>query len=190
MILDSDSIHAALRRHIQSFFEGHAYDEAVWTLGPAPDVLPRLKIACLAPGPKIGSWVYITIGAWEAGREQHPLLEFMIIAPEKDLKHVELLAMTAYYHHTYRLGLFHTFPIGEAWLPGSTCTCFLVSLPYPFGETLRICDLPTGSLRLLWLLPITKEEKEFAAEHGVDALEQRFDECAIEYWNPRRASVI
>ena len=86
--------------------------------------------------------------------------------PAEDLRHVELLTMTAYYHHTDGLGLGHTFPIGEPWLSGSACDHMLVSLPYPFGPGLEVCCLGEQNLRLSWLLPITKAEREFKAEHG------------------------
>jgi len=41
----------------------------------------------------------------------------------------------------------------------------------------------------IWLLPITEAERDFKAEHGPEALEQRFDDAAIDYWEPARASV-
>jgi hypothetical protein len=44
-----DELYAALRRHVQAFFAGHRYEEEAWTLGPAPDVLPWLRVACLSP---------------------------------------------------------------------------------------------------------------------------------------------
>jgi hypothetical protein len=46
---------------------------------------------------------------------------------------------TVYYHRPGRLGLGHTLPIGEPWLPESACDHWLVSLPYPFGPDLQTC---------------------------------------------------
>jgi len=43
---------------------------------------------------------------------------------------------------------------------------------------------------VLWLLPITQEERDFQIENGLDALEEQFEEKGLEYWNPARASVI
>jgi hypothetical protein len=88
------------------------------------------------------------------------------------------------------LGTGHTFPIGEPLLPGSTCEYFLVSQPYPFGPELEVCNFPSGHVHILWLLPITAAEREFKVREGLEALEQRFDECALEYWNSDRASVV
>jgi hypothetical protein len=45
----------------------------------------------------------------------------------EDPRAVELLAMTAHYHRGGKLGLGHTLPVGEPWVPGSRCDCLLVS---------------------------------------------------------------
>jgi len=177
-----------VRRHLREFFAGHACEEHVWTLGPAHDELPRLRVMEFAPGPKTGLTIYSTVGAWEACDD--PRLEFLIAAPESDLRHVELLFMAAWYHRRYKLGVGHTFPIGEPWLRGSTCEYFLVSLPYPFGPQLDVCNFSDGHLHVLWLLPITAAEREFKVREGAEALEQRFDACGLEYWLPGRASAV
>jgi hypothetical protein len=179
---------AILRHHLRRFFAGHACEEHVWSLGPAQDELPRLRAAEFAPGPKTGLWVYATVGAWEARPD--PRLEFLIVAPARDQRHVELLFMAAWYHRHYGLGVGHTLPIGEPWMPGSGCEFFLVSLPYPFGPDLEICNFADWHLHILWLLPITATEREFKVREDVEALEQQFDACGLEYWDPGRASVV
>jgi len=184
-----DSVYAALRRHSKEFFTGHRYKEEVWTLGPGPEVLPRLRVACLSPGPRTGLWVYVTVGAWEV-RSGDVMLEFLITAPAADLRHVELLTMAAYYHRTQGLGLGHMLPIGEPWLEGSACDGLLVSRPYPFGPELEMCCLGERHMHLDWLLPITTAERVFKVERGQEALEQRFDACGLEYWKPSRASAV
>ncbi len=183
-------LYEGLRRHLQTFFTGHRYRETVWTLGPAVDLLPRLRIAVLGPGPLTNLWVYATVGASEATPDPTDGLEFFMTVPSEDLRHVELLTMTAYYHRTEGLGLGHTFPIGEPWLPDSACDHMLISLPYPFGPELEVCCLGERDFHLYWVLPITKAEREFKAEHGLEALEQRFDAHAIEFWDPQRPSVV
>lgn len=179
---------AVVRRHLRRFFAGHAYRARQWTLGPAAEELPGLRVAEFAPGPRTGLWVYATVGGWEA--RDDPRLELLIAAPERDERHVELVTMAAWYHGRRGLGAGHTLPIGEPWLPGSACDCFLVSLPYPFGPELEVCNLRDGHLHVLWLLPITAAEREFKVREGVEALEQRFDASALEYWVPGRASVV
>jgi hypothetical protein len=177
-----------IRQHLRRFFEGHACTEHTWNRGPAVRDLPELRIAEFSPGPKTGLWVYATIGASRAHVD--PRLEFVLAAPAQDSRHVELATMTAWYHRQEKLGHGHTFPIGEPWLPGSSCTSMLVSLPYPFGPELEACQLPDAAVRVLWLLPITEAERQYKNTAGVEALEQRFDAIALEYWRPDRPSVV
>lgn len=186
--MNGDMVNATLWRHLRSFFRGHESHEHWWRLGPAIESLPRLRVAEFIPGPQSDLWVYATVGAWEAKLDRR--LEFLIIAQNQELRHVELLTMAAWYHRDQGLGLGHTFPIGEPWLPGSRCEFMLISLPYTFGPKLEICELEDGPVHYLWLLPMTKEEREFKIREGQEALEQKFEECGLEYWYPLRASVV
>jgi len=144
----------------------------------------------VAPGPRIDQWAYLSVGAWEVDHDASNGLEFLVIAPRDDPRQVEFLAMTAHYHHGERLGRGHTFPLGQAWLPGSQLNHALVSLPYPFGPNLEICDVDGGHLHFLWLLPISSAEHTFLLTNGVEALEQRFEDSALRYWEPGRKSVV
>lgn len=177
-----------VREHLRRFFDTHPYKEHQWTRGPAVRDLPALRILEFAPGLRTGMWVYATVGASEARVD--PRLEFVLVAPSQDARHIELATMTAWYHLKEQLGLGHTLPIGEPWLPGSSCTSMLVSLPYPFGPELERGDLPDGDVRVLWLLPITEAEKQYRNRAGLEALEQKFDAAPLEYWRPDRASVV
>ncbi|MFF0298846.1 suppressor of fused domain protein [Kitasatospora sp. NPDC004614] len=112
-------------------------------------------------------------------------------AAGKDPRFAELLTMVASYHASHRLGIEHSFPIGEPWLPGSACDHLLLSLPYLHGPALEHCPLPGGGeARVLWLLPVTSAEIAFRRAHGHEALEQLFDEHAIDPTDPRRPSVV
>ena len=179
---------AVVRQHIQQFFAGHSCEEFQWTLGRAVEELPRLRVVEFAPGPRTWLWVYATVGAWEARHD--PRLEFLIAAPQRDQRHVELVTMAAWYHGRHRLGVGHTLPLGEPWLPGSALDHFLVSLPYPFGPDLEVCNLPDSHLHVLWLLPITVAEREHKVREGAESLEKQFDACGLEYWNPHRLSAV
>jgi len=52
------------------------------------------------------------------------------------------------------------------------------------------CDAPGGGVDVLWLLPITAAERDHKVEHGLDPLEDRFEEVGIRYWDPARPSVV
>ena len=64
----------------------------------------------------------------------------------------------------------------------------LAALPY--GPEFEICRWKRGHARILWLLPITETERDFKAQHGLEALEQRFDDASRQYSDPQRASVV
>ncbi len=66
----------------------------------------------------------------------------------------------------------------------------MVSLPYPFGPKLEWLESGEVRTRVLWLLPITSAERAFLTSDGVNALEQKFDDAAIEYWDIDRPSVV
>lgn len=102
---------------------------------------------------------------------------------------IELLTVVAHYHRTgHRLGLGHTVNFGEPWLPGSECTRGLISLPYLDGEDLEWLVEPR--VRFLWLIPVTDAEVSFKVQHGLEALEERFEQAAFDYLDPMRASVV
>jgi hypothetical protein len=186
----ADAVYAGLRQHVRTFFKGPPEEEHCWTVGPAADILPRLRIIEFAPGPRANLWVYVSLGAWEANPDGDAKLEFLIMAPYQDLRHVELLTMTVWYHSRQTLGLGHTFPIGEPWLRGSLCDHMLVSRPYPFGPELEICQLGEQHLHVFWLLPITPQERAFKVANGLEELEQRFEAAGLQYANPLRSSVV
>ncbi|NUR46959.1 MAG: hypothetical protein HOV71_02375 [Hamadaea sp.] len=58
----------------------------------------------------------------------------------------------------------------------------------PWGPQFETCPLPAGHARILWLLPITEAERDFKRDHGLEALEQRFDDAAIMPADPYRRS--
>ena len=90
--------------------------------------------------------------------------------------------MITYYHSNHNLGFGHTLPIGEPWLERSECNNWLISLPYPFGEELEIMSIENTHAHVAWLLPITDKERDYKMKNGLEALEQKFDDTALEYW--------
>lgn len=180
-----------LEAHIRDFFTGHTIGPAEYDLGDGTrGAVAGLRVIEVAPGPRAGSWVYLTAGA---SVSSVPAREFILTAPTCDPRFADLVAMTAFYHggpQPHPLDVGHGVPIGEPWLPGSACDRFLVSPPYPHGPVLEHCALPNGHrARFLWLLPITATEMAYARTHGLEALEGLFEEAAINAVDPSRTSV-
>jgi hypothetical protein len=116
--------------------------------------------------------------------------EFVLVTPFKTLRAVELLAMVVYFHGVQELSVGDTVSVGEPWLPGSTCGHLLVSNPYLLADELWSLPLPGRTVNFRWVIPITARERAYAAERGLEALEQRFEQAGLEYWDPHRQSVV
>lgn len=182
--------YAALHKHISEFFLGRRITEHRWNHGPITWVLPDFRVYRVTPKFGIGRWVYISAGASVINHGNAEPLEFMIVAPKRNDRFVELLAMTAIYNIDEPLDLGHTFPIGEPWFQNSLCDYFLVSLPYLHGPDLMTCCLTDEHIHIYWLLPITKAETDYSYEHSLEALEAIFEQKKVEYWRPDRKSLV
>ena len=179
--------------HLRRFFAGHEVETFVWTAGPIEQRIPGFHVARVGPGPRLNLWSYVSLGCWRATQVDGHGLEFVIAAAEEDPRLVELSAINAYYHAgppSQRLDIGHTVPIGEPWLKASACDHFVVSLPYPYGPELEMCEWSTGHARILWLVPITEAERDFKAANGLEALEQRLEAASVNFWDPARRSTV
>jgi hypothetical protein len=162
-----------------------------WEAGPIKKTLPDFRVCRVAPC-KLDAWIYVTSGASGNKINDEPAIEFILMAPQHDPIHIETLAIISHYHSTLKdgLGVGHILNGGRPWLGKSKCDHFLVSLPYPFGPNLEWCRADSKKpIRFLWLLPITNTERVYALDHGIEALEERFDDAQIDSINPERKAV-
>jgi hypothetical protein len=183
----------ALVEHLRRFFPGRVVDIEAPPQRRVYSRVPTYHLIVVRPAEPGDGWLYVTSGCWAATQREGHGIEFIVWGTEDRAEHRWAQMMTAWYHSgppTDRLGLGHTLPIGEPWLPGSRCDHLLVSLPYPWGPDLEICDWPGGHIQLLWLLPITRAERDFKAEHGLEALESKLEDAAIIPTDPHRPSVV
>ena len=134
-------------------------------------------------------WTYATCGL--SLPEMPQLLELHLLSPQQSPELVDLLTAVAHYHQTeHTLGLDHTVKFGVPWLPDSACSCGLVSLPYLDGPSLEQMPYQSWVVQCLWLIPITPAERAFKASHGVEALEDLFEQTSFDYLNLARPSVV
>lgn len=185
--------HDGILAHYRAFWGDDRVEEVHWTPEHLAERLPDFHIAKIRPAEPDGMWIFASIGAWRATADERHGLEFVAVHPVESAAVMQRLAMVAYYHAgppQNRLGVGHTLPIGEPWVRDSTLESLLVTLPYLWGPRLEHCQLPDRHIRVLWLLPITSAEHQLAREHGVDALETRFEEAEVNYINPFRSSLV
>jgi hypothetical protein len=186
---DDDEAHASVRQHYETYFDREG-EELTWPHGPARGRLGAFRVLRIPPNEQTKLWTYASVGAFALGPNDAEATEFLLLTQEATDRGVELVTLAADYHHSQRLALGSRLPIGEPWLEGATCDAFLVSLPYPFGPTLQKVRAGDRVVRITWLLPITPAERRFAAQHGLEALEQTLDDAPVEYWRPDRPSVV
>lgn len=179
-----------LNRHVRRFFPQNQVDALGSAAGPLAETNPHFHVLRVAPTSPNDLWTYVSIGAWAVGPDERHGVEFILTLASDEPRAVDLLAMTAYYHGEHPLGWGELVPIGEPWLAGSQCAEFLLSTPYPFSPDLQTTDVDGRRVDLLWLLPVTDEESTFMLANGQEALESRFDEVGLEYWDVQRASAV
>jgi hypothetical protein len=184
-----DEAHDAIRQHYETFFDREGR-ELTWPRGPGAHRLGAFRVLEVPPNERTALWTYASVGAYAFTPPGEEAIELVLLTEQPTGRGVELVTLAATYHQTRRLQPGHRLPLGEPWLEGGTCDAFLVSRPHPFEATFGTIPLGARSVRVLWLLPITPAERRFAGDHGVEALEQRFDDAVVEYWRPGRASVV
>lgn len=147
---------------------------------PIEEVAPLLSFARYSRS--CGSCAYATRGLSAVNREA-PLELFLLAKREQALTNqselLEALAAISHFHATgASLGVGHTVNLGRPWIPGSSCSHALVSLPYLDGP-----DLETGgglSFECLWLVPITPGELAFKKVMGLEALESALEASGVD----------
>jgi len=159
----------------------------VWELPPDYSILEFPPNRALRPGTPL--WMYATVGMSNPVDDRR--LELHLLAPTQSDRHVMTLTFVAHYHRTGEpIWYNHTVNLGVPWAEGSMCDHALISKPYPLGSEMEVGLVCRKDVRFLWLLPITRAEREFARCRGVEALEQQFDKVGLEYWNPQRQSTV
>ncbi|MBL7952912.1 MAG: suppressor of fused domain protein [Flavobacteriales bacterium] len=134
--------------------------------------------------------MYLTVGL-SHGKPDKAQVELLLYSPRQDDGLVRiLLAASCHHRFSESLGLHHTVNFGLPWLNGSACMHGYLQLPYLDGPELELFECEHGHAHLLWLIPITADEKNFAVEKGWEALEERFEQKSFNYLDPLRAAVV
>lgn len=184
----------AIEAHLRHGFPGQRVVVQGWRTDAM--AMPHVRVLRVDPETRGGLWLHVSSGASLPAPGAAPVdgpaegSEFVLVTPFKTLRAVELLAMVVYFSGVQELKVGDTVSVGEPWLPGSTCGHLLVSSPYLLADELWTLPLPGRAVHFRWVIPITARERAYAAERGLEALEQRFEQVGLEYWDPHRQSVV
>ena len=186
-------LHEPIRSHYDECWGAGRIEEVHWTPGPISSRLPQLHIAKVAPANEDETWTFATIGMSEVDADHNHGIELVAMSPDAGAAVMLNLGMLAYYHagpEENRLGHGHTVPIGQGWMDDSPLEHVLISLPYPGGPKLELCQIGERLIRILWALPIHEAELRLKTTEGLEALEQRLEAASINALDPHRPSVV
>jgi hypothetical protein len=181
-------------KHISTKWPDRAKEFFSWALGPIQQTLPRFLVCQIKPNVIDEWWIYVSVGASDFHcSEKRYGLEFVMIAPDDNARHIETLAIVSHFYasENHNLDQGCILNLGRPWLENSACSHLLLSRPYILGPEFEWC--PTALLplhRFLWLRPITEKEAAFGYSKGVESLEQLFDKNEIEFADVNRRSVV
>lgn len=186
-----EEVRDRLRSHVRAAFAGRDCEEVPGT-DHVREAIAELAILRVRPTAPSEPWVYVSIGAWEATKDDGAGdgFEFAILSPVESRTHIDTLSTAAYFHSFYGLAPGRTLKVARGWLPDSMLDRVLVSLPTPLPPALELCDAGGRAVRFLWLRPITRDEERFSKEHGVPALERTLEERRVDPLARDRDSVV
>jgi Suppressor of fused protein (SUFU) len=177
----------ALKRHYETAW-GPSSSITRWTKGPYWELPDSFRVAIFPPRSGREYWVYATMGM-SLGDEDG--LELHLRSPRPSDELVEILTVAAHFHRTgEKLGLYHSVNFGRPWLKGSLCDHGFITLPYPEGPRLEWLTAAGTKIRNLWLVPITKAERDYKKRHGTEALEQLLERSPGVVLDPSRKSLV
>ena len=156
--------------------------------------LPGFRVWRIAPEEYGKPWIYATCGAAQSARAGGTGAEYVLLAPEQDPSLAEMLAAVAIVNADSEegLGAGSVVALPRPWLRGSFANHLLVVPPYGFDPDFGVYENEEDGRRVvvLWLLPITAAEAEFARQNGHEALEKLIEEARANVTNPRRPSLV
>jgi len=138
-----------------------------------------------------GVALYATVGASEqpmAGHDPNHRVEFFVgLVPERDDVASALAALGLYSaREGVALDHGHTVPADGPLWPGTQMETFLVLRP--LSDFLPALELSDGlHVDFLQAVPLFDAERAFKAEHGAEALLDRWEKAGVPFWNPERA---
>jgi len=174
----------AVREHCERAL-GSKTDVLTFNKGPVHELPEDFCVLECAPSEKRNMWVYLTCGM--SFGDANPI-EMYMFAPRQAPEILEMFYAIAHYHLTgEELDATHTVNFGRPWLPGSKCDYGLLSF---MDAEIDWAEIEGEQTRFLWLIPITKQERDYKIEFGFDALDEIFVDNDVNVDEPTRESAV
>jgi hypothetical protein len=178
--MDSDQIEAQLKTAL-----GVSPTRLTFNRGPIHQLPDDFCVFEFAPENGRTAWAYLSCGM--SFDEAEPI-EIFLLSPRQAPELVELFYAIAHFHLTAeRLGEGHTINFGVPWLDHSICDHGFLSTMETNFEWLQQGE---ERVHYLWLIPITKAERDYKIAHGIEALDAKLDEHDVDCTDPLRKSSV
>jgi hypothetical protein len=156
--------------------------------GPMKSFNPQFSVLINPPTEKRAMWTYATVGMSDTKDNS---MELHLFSKKENDGIIEILTAIAYYKLTEnKIALDDTVNFGKPWFANSKCDHGLISLPYLDGANLETLTVENKTISFYWLIPITKQERDFRWKFGIDKLEDLFETKQFNYLNPLRKSLV
>ncbi|HEV2785528.1 MAG TPA: suppressor of fused domain protein [Solirubrobacteraceae bacterium] len=180
--------------HLERHFPDGSHAVIAPVRADVEDRLPAFRVWRIAPAEAGQPWIYATCGAAQSAPEGGVGAEYVLLSPEQAPVLVEMLAALAKVNAEAEegLGVGSVIALGRPWLQGSFANHLLVVPPYGFEPGFDVYDDEEAGRRVvvLWLLPITAAEAQFARENGHEALEKLIEDSRANVAHPLRPSLV
>ncbi|MBX3740214.1 MAG: suppressor of fused domain protein [Akkermansiaceae bacterium] len=164
-------------------------ESSLFDKGPVRELPAGFRVLLFPPRAGREMWTYATCGMSSPSDESQ--MELHIFSPKQSESIVEILHALAHFHHNkIQCNLWHTVNFGRPWLESSICSFGLISLPYLDGPALENFEYEDSTIKFYWLIPVTKSEVDFKRTAGIEALEEKFEDANLAYWDPSRSSLV
>ena len=177
--------------HLERFFPDRTHAVIAPVRADVQDLLPGFRVLRVAPGASAEPWVYATCGAAQAAGADGEGAEYVLLAPSADAALAEMLAALAKVNAGAEqgLGVGSVIALRRPWLPASFANHLVVLPPYAFEPGFELLEEDGRRTVVLWLVPVTAAEAQFARERGYEQLAAVFEQRSVNVASPRRASV-
>jgi len=180
--------------HLERHFPDGSHAVIAPVRGDVEERLPGFRVWRIAPADEGKPWVYATCGAAQSATAGETGAEYVLLAPEQDPILAEMLAAVAIFNAQADegLGVGSVIALPRPWLRGSFANHLLVVPPYGFEPGLEVYEDEEAGRRVvvLWLLPITAAEAQYARENGHEALEKLIEDSRANVAHPLRPSLV
>jgi hypothetical protein len=182
-VVKRDDYLTRIRRHYEEQWQA---EPTVVPLASSPVALPDgFSVLCFDKPRGNPVAVYATCGMSAVDDPRRIELHLSARAAQHEVA-AALASIAARHREGATADVHKIVDVGGPWWEGSRCSHGLVAPPYMWGPTIEWLHLREGSVRCLWVIPITPDEAEIGRRSGGDVLEAQLQDGSLDHLDPGR----